>query len=135
MSDEKVYVTAIGVVQKFGADKPAVSSRELGGVTVHSFTIQTSNQGYLGINVWPEMAHVLPAIDAGVLVGIRGEYSESTGNNGQTYRNVKALSISPAPVFVRTPREVVNQQAPAVVAAAPTAQVQNTTPAAGTYSF
>jgi len=114
---DKTYVTAIGVVQQFGKDKPALAMKAMTNGTVRNFTIQTSNQGYVGVSYWDEFSDADSLIVEGALVGVRGEYTESTGNDGRTYRNVKAITLSVGQTVQRAAREVVNQQAPAAAAA------------------
>lgn len=138
MSD-KQYAEAIGIVQQFGKDKPTVTQAEANGQTVYRFTIKASNGTLLGITLWPEFAHAVPAIVRGALVAVNGSYSSNVGSNGTTYHNISAQTLAITPVVPKVERPVENavQAGPvaqAAPAAAPVAQaaapVQAAAPAA-----
>lgn len=117
---DKVYVTAVGMVQKFG-DKPAVEQRDANGQTVYGFTIKTASQQYVGITLWPEFAHAAPLIQEGVGVIVEGSYTESTGKtDGRKFHNVSAYRLALVPAIQPAERDVVNptSEAPAATQAA-----------------
>lgn len=130
MSD-KQYAEAMGLVQQFGKDKPAIEAKQLNdGQTVHRFTIKTSSGALIGVTLFPELAHAAQYIQRGAMVGVNGTYSSNVGQNGTTYHSIAASTLSIAPAIQRQERAVVNQQPQAaapvatdpVQAAAPVAQ-------------
>ena len=125
---DKQYVTAIGMVQKFGKDKPAVTQREASGQTVYGFTIKTGTQQLIGVTLWPELAHIAGHLTEGCGVFVEGAYSASE-NNGRTFHNISASRIAVVPAVARQERDVVNPAPAAAATAAPVAAAQAAAPA------
>lgn len=120
MSDTQ-YAEAIGLIQQFGKDKPAVERKQLNdGQTVTRFTIKTGSGALIGVTLWPEFDHVLPHLQRGALVGVSGKYSSNTNQNtGVVYHSISANTLALGPAIQKAERPVVNAQ-PAQ--AAPVAQ-------------
>ena len=130
---DKTYVTAIGTIQQFGADKPVCVAQDVNGQTVQKFTIRTGSQVLLSITLWEELAHIASALRKGQGVMVEGSYTESQGQNGQVFRNISASTLVVIPTVQRVERAVENAvQAAPVADVAPAAAAA---PTASPYSF
>lgn len=104
MSDQ--YPGAAGFVQQFGADKPAVTTREVNNQTIREFTIKAlGSQKLIKVTLWPEFAGT--EINAGDFVAVEGKMTVNE-KNGVTYFNLSASKLAKGVSCAKADRQVVN---------------------------
>lgn len=120
-SEDKVYVVVAGIVQAFmkeGVKQPAVKQGNANGNVVYNVTIQTQKGGYVDIALWAADFGDAPAkITEGTVLWVKGALTRTPKNNGGFWNKVNAFTCTASLPMTKLPREIVNQQPAAPVAA------------------
>lgn len=84
------YMQALGVIEY------DPETKELNGKQVLSFTVRTDNKPTdVRVTVWPELKVPEGLLKKGLMVGVRGKYSQGTNRDGdKTYHNLSAQTVS-----------------------------------------